>query len=172
MGVEEIEVVMSTVKSSSISHSFQKNIPQESYFPFTWKILGALLIPVALILLSLDMSLVLRVFLSLLLITLGLMMISTRYGLKVDIEKKTYVVYTWLLGFRIGNPVPFQNIQKYYINSVKEQATVSARSGLSSTISKEVFKAYMKLDTGDKIHLDTHRNKKILESQNNNSAPV
>jgi len=141
------------------------DIPQESYFPFTWKILGALLIPVALIVLSLNTALILKVFLSLLLTALGLMMISTRYGLRVDLDKRTYVVYTWLLGFRIGKPESFQYIEKYYINSVKEQAILNARSGLSSTISKEVFKAYMKLDTGEKIHLDTHRDRSILEAK-------
>ena len=141
------------------------DIEQESLFPFNWKILGAFIITAAFILLLASIGLILKVFLVTSLTTLGLVIITTRYGLKIDIENRTYTVYTWLIGLKIGKPESFRYIEKFYINQVKEGGTYSAGHGLSSTITNTVYKAYMKLDTGEKIHLDTHRVEDILKSK-------
>jgi len=144
------------------------DIKQESYFPPNFKIFGGLLIFGSLLLLgSVDTITWLRSILSITIFLLGIAMIFTRYGLMVDVINKTYTIYTLLYGFKIGEPVAFVFIDKFYINQMTEQALATTRTGAKFDVRKKVFKAYMRLDNGEKIHLDTDKDKNQLEKRIN-----
>ncbi len=71
------------------------------------------------------------------------------------------------MGFRFGTPKEFKFIEKYYINEVNEDTVLMFRAGIQYDIRKKVFKLYMKLDTGDKIHVDTDKNHEKISSRMN-----
>ncbi|SMD35070.1 hypothetical protein SAMN04488029_2324 [Reichenbachiella faecimaris] len=139
------------------------DIKQESYFPHNFKIFGGVLIfgALASLLISTDISLV-SVLVSLLLVLLGVLMIFVRYGLRIDPGTKTYTEYTWLLGLKLGQPESFHFIDKFYINQVTEQALATTRTGAKFDIKNRIFKAYIRLDNGEKLHLDTDKNEETL----------
>ncbi len=141
------------------------DIKQEAYFPFTFKLMGVLLFLFAVLQWVAELPFVVKILITLIAPLLGLAMITTRYGLRIDVDKGEYTVYTWLLGMKTGRAMPFKYIEKIYINEVTESATVTARSGLASDVHKKVYKAFMKLDTGEKVHLDTDRRLERLEAR-------
>ncbi len=141
------------------------DIKQESSFPFTFKLMGGLLVLFAVLQWVAEFPMATKVLITVFVPLLGLAMITTRYGLMIDVDKREYTVYTWILGMKTGRPIPFKYIEKIYINEVTESATVTARSGLSSDVYKKVYKAFMKLDKGGKIHLDTDRRLERIEAR-------
>ena len=135
------------------------DISQEYYCPITFRIFGfgllvggiTYLIPVKGSFETSDLILGVALFI------IGLILATTRYGLKIDIEETSYTVYVWLLGFKLGKSEKFHHIEKFYINPVTETASISNYSGARKDYSKKVYKAYMLLDNEEKIHVDTHK---------------
>lgn len=103
-----------------------------------------------------------KLLIGVVLLPIGYILITSRYGLIIDVSRKTYTIYVWLLGFKTGKPVRFNHIEKFYINPVKETYSLSSYSGTKRDVSKLVYKAYMLLDTDEKIHVDTHRKEAVL----------
>ncbi len=98
------------------------------------------------------------------LILIGLLMATTRYGLKINFTDPSYTVYIWYLGVKSGKPVKFNRIEKFYIKAVTETTSISNFYGAKRDYNKQVFKAYMLLDNEEKIHVDTHKNEdKLIE---------
>ncbi|MEL6559782.1 MAG: hypothetical protein AAFQ94_16455 [Bacteroidota bacterium] len=146
------------------------DIKQEYYCPVTFRIFGfglaviglTFFIPFGGIFELTDL------IFGIILFPIGLMLITTRYGLIIDISNKTYTEYVWVLGFKNGKAVRFNHIEKFYINQVKETASISTYSGTKRDFSQYVYKAFMLLDTEEKIHVDTHRKEaKITEKVKN-----
>ncbi len=102
------------------------------------------------------------------LVIVGTMLLTTRYGIQVDPFHKTYTEYTWLLGRKIGKPVSFQFIEKFYINPVTDQAEFMSRAGIRYDLRKHVFKAFMKLDDGTKLYIGTGRTEDKLQKKVDN----
>jgi hypothetical protein len=98
-------------------------------------------------------------------LVLGLIVLTSHYRLQVDPSKKTYTEYVWLIGYKSGKPISFNYIEKIYVNKVKEKGVFTSRAGLRYDIKNETHKAFMKLDNGEKIHLDTDKDIKKLEAK-------
>ncbi|MEO9967452.1 MAG: hypothetical protein ABJF11_16760 [Reichenbachiella sp.] len=139
------------------------DIKQESYFPQNFKFFGIILIIGAILAISsADSVTIVRGITSLVLLLIGILILSARYGLKINIDQRTYTVYTLLLGFKVGTPEKFDCIEKFYINQVTEKAQLSTRTGAKYDIKSSVYKAFFRVDTGEKIHLDTDKKEKKL----------
>lgn len=139
------------------------DVKQESYFPQNFKIFGVILVFGSIMTLAIAPSIsAVRVIVTLLIILLGVSMIFTRYGLKVDPNKKTFTIYTLLFGFKLGKPEPFNFIDKFYINQVTEQSLATTRTGAKFDLKNKLFKAYIRLDNGEKVHLDTDKSEEKL----------
>ncbi|MEM9326217.1 MAG: hypothetical protein AAGA85_11195 [Bacteroidota bacterium] len=141
------------------------DIKQEAYFPFTFKIFGVLLIFGCFLVSVTQISWLLKSLLIPILFLLGLAVIFARYGLKVSLKEKTYLIYVGILGLKFGKPTPFNCIQYFFINEVTEKAVVTAMSGRASEVSKKTHKLFMKLDDEEKIHVDTHKDRQALETK-------
>lgn len=137
-------------------------IKQEPYFPFTFKIFGAILCFSSLFVMISTLPVILKGVAIAVVIGLGTVLISAYYGLIIDANSKTFTSYVWVLGFKVGQPVKFHSIEKCYVNHVEEVAKVTSRSGRSSKVSKWIFKAFLKLDSGEKVFLDSDKNKEDL----------
>ncbi|WP_420580156.1 hypothetical protein [Reichenbachiella sp.] len=142
------------------------DVKQESYFPQNFKIFGVILIfgSIASLVNAPSIS-ALRVVITLLVILLGASMIFARYALRVDPNNKTYTVYTLLLGLEFGKPASFNFIDKFYINQVTEQAQATTRTGAKFDLKNKLFKAYIRLDNGEKLHLDTDKSEEKLKNR-------
>ncbi|MGB3464975.1 MAG: hypothetical protein WBA74_06890, partial [Cyclobacteriaceae bacterium] len=92
----------------------------------------------------------------------GLLLITARYGLLIDIRNTTYTVYSLWLGMKFGQAEKFGRIEKLYINRIKETYSVSKFAGARTDVSSHTFKAFMLLDTGEKVHVDTHKSMEKL----------
>lgn len=131
------------------------DIKQEYYFPGMFRLFGLILIFSAL---PLYIALTHNLWMYLLLIILplcGVLMITTRYGLLINPSAKTYTVYTWVLGKKSGKVVKFQIIERFYINEVKDTTLMTTGAGITHDIKQTLFKTYMKLDSEEKVHVDT-----------------
>ena len=93
----------------------------------------------------------------------GLLLLTAHYRLTIDPLNKTYHIYPWLLGYVPGNPDSFNSIDKIYINHVKRGQNNHSLTGKVSTTHTSLYKAFILLDDGEKIHLDTDSNLEKLE---------
>ncbi len=143
------------------------DISQEYYCPITFRLLGfGLIVGGLTYVIPLKGSFeVINLIVGIVLIIVGVILASTRYGLKINPAESSYTEYVWLLGSKIGKPVKFNHIEKFYINPVTETATISNYSGAKRDYSTQVYKAYMLLDNEQKIHVDTHRKEAKLQAK-------
>lgn len=140
------------------------DIKQEPYCPITFRVFGYGLIVGGLtyIIPFSDEFSIINMLIGIGLSIVGLILATTHYGLIINLDNPSYTVYVWILGFKSGKPVKFNYIEKFYINAVTETASISNYSGARKDYSKQVYKAYMLLDTQEKIHVDTHRKEEVL----------
>ncbi len=141
------------------------DIKQESYFTPHFKVFGAILIFSGGMFFMAKPFTILNLLIVLALALVGAMLIFTHYRLIIDAENKTYTVQTWLLGFRLGKPESFSWVDKFYINQVTESATISSYTGTQHNVKKKTYKVFMKLDNGEKIHVDTDKDQRRLEKR-------
>jgi hypothetical protein len=55
------------------------------------------------------------------------------------------------LGFKIGKPVPFKLIERYYLKATSQHATATRRACPMRHIENHLFKAFMILDNDENI---------------------
>lgn len=96
------------------------------------------------------------------LVLLGLAIAYAHYRLQIDPEQKTYREYVKVLGMKVGKPLSFRHIEKIYINEVKVNTTMNSYAGRRHDHQEVLYKAFMKMDTGEKIHLDSDKNEERL----------
>lgn len=92
---------------------------------------------------------------------ISLVILTTHYRVSVDLDKKNYRDYLWILGLRNGEKGKFSNIEYVFIKKGTVTQTMRLRVA-SSTIRKEVFDGYLKFSEHDKIHLFTMDRKETL----------
>jgi hypothetical protein len=149
-------------------------IRQEALLPAGFKIFGGMMICMGGTLSFIQFNLLLENFaflgilfilIGLVLIAGGLVLITAHYRLTIDPMNKTYHIYPWLLGYIPGKPTSFKLIEKFYINGVKQSQNYHRRSGSVSSVHSYTHKAFMLLDNGGKIHLDTDDDLEKLEAR-------
>ena len=157
------------------------DVKQEAYLPITFRIAGFIVLAFGLKILFEHLSflfngtlfnLLANDFLFLLkllagpsLTILGLIMLTAHYRLQIDPSQKTYCIYVWLLGLKSGKDLKFNYISKIYINQVTEKGMFTSRGGIQHDIRDKMYKAFLKLDNGEKIHLDTSKTEDQLNSK-------
>lgn len=101
------------------------------------------------------------------LLILGMAIAFSHYRLSIHPENKTYRVYVKVLGMKSGKPSSFKYIEKIYINPVKVSTTMNSYAGRRHDHQEVIYKAFMKMDTGEKIHMDTDTNEDRLSQRVN-----
>lgn len=127
------------------------------YFPWTFRFLGALS-AVGAVFLLINFN-----WLGLPLLLLGLVALFSYEGVEIDHLKKTCKEYTSWLVYKTGERVSYKTIEKVYINKKLEtQRMYSAHTNKSALFTREVFDAYLKFSSGEKILLLSKKNKPDL----------
>lgn len=150
-------------------------IKQEALLPMGFKIFGITLFLVGcglgysqfvMMLSNFEFFGILLIIISILLAAGGLLLVTAHYRLAIDIPNKSYQVYVWLLGYHSGKPEPLPGIEKIYINKIKLKQNFHTRSGKVTTHDYGfIYKAFLLLTDGEKIHLDTDPKLEKLEER-------
>jgi len=148
------------------------NIKQEYLLPFHIRIFGILLVVFGLLGFGISLLILVNegkqdwlIWLSPLLFILATFITFTHYRLIIDPDHRTYTVLTRMPLIKSGQPEQFNHISNIYINPVKETTTYTTRSAMRYDSTKQLYKAFMKLDNGEKIHLDTDSDEQKLEGR-------
>ncbi len=78
------------------------------------------------------------------------------YVIIIDEETKTVFDGIWTMGKRFGKPRKYDAIEKIFINRVKTKQTMYSLSNRQNIVANYEFKAYLKLDDGEKFFLISH----------------
>ena len=132
-------------------------------FPWTFRFIGGILILAAILSVS-EIG-----WLVILILTPGLFLISAVEGFEIDTQKKIYREYnSFLFLIRTGKYHSYQSIEKLFVNRSQEtQRIYSAHTNQSSTFKNDVFNAYLKFSSGEKILLLKGKKKGKLMTQLN-----
>jgi hypothetical protein len=144
------------------------DIKQEALVPTSFKFFGFLLMIGGLIAFRFYGDIGILIFRNVLgigLISLGIFLATAYYGLRIDIDSRTYTVYTFAFGMKFGKPVKFGNITNFYINRVSTSSKMTSYGGHRHATEAYSYKAFMKLDNGDKVHMDTDLAEARLEEK-------
>lgn len=142
------------------------DIKQEYYFPFNFKIFGLILMLGTVLSFTIGGISIVKLILLAIFTLLTRIMFTTRYGLLVDVEKSAYMVYTLFLGHKKGKIIKINSIEKLFINEVTStKSVVRYTTGVPRKFKNQEYKAFMKLDNGIKIHLDTDRSREKLQER-------
>lgn len=129
-----------------------------AYFSGMIMIAGA-----ALILMSVIVFFV-KMWLALFLFVCGIVIFTTHYRLRIDLDKKVFFDYVWLLGMKNGEHGTFDHIEYIFIKKSNVSQTMNHRAG-SNVLRKEVYDGYLKFSDVNKIHLASRDSKKDLVKQ-------
>ena len=90
--------------------------------------------------------------------------VTARNFIELDMTLKTYREYYWLLGFRTGETLTFDSIEKLFINKVKlvqelNKYGPSIAMATNAEVRTVVYKCFLKFSDGEKILLDSDADK-------------
>jgi len=91
----------------------------------------------------------------------GIAIVTTHYRLSVDAKRKFYWDYVWFLGLKTSKPLPFENIEYFFIKNGKETQNMQLRVA-QTTISNDVYDGFLKFSEANKIHIATEKNRETL----------
>lgn len=87
------------------------------------------------------------------------------YVIIIDAEKKTIFDGIWTMGHKFGKPVSYQSIEKIYVNRVKTKQTMYSLSNRQNVLTDHEYRAYIKIDTGEKFYLLSHPIEEKMEEK-------
>ncbi|MCA6079103.1 hypothetical protein [Fulvivirga sedimenti] len=155
-----------------MGNATQIDIKQEYLIPFHIRILGLFLLILGTVGTALSLYLLLTagtydwlLWLAPLLGILGAFIFYSHYRLQIDLKDRTYTVVTRIPFIKAGKPERFEHITKIYINEVKETTTYTTRAAMRYDSTNKLYKAFMKLNTGEKVHMDTDKIQEDLEAR-------
>lgn len=102
------------------------------------------------------------------LILVGVIGLVSYEGTEVNAENKTFREYTSLLFIKTGKFSNYLEVEKIYITRSKQsQQMYTAHTTHSSVFEDVVYNAFLKFESGEKVHLLTSKDKdklvKVLE---------
>jgi hypothetical protein len=98
---------------------------------------------------------------SIILLLISIIIFTTHYRLKIDLDKKVFHEHVWILGIKNGDKENFETIEYLFIKKSSVSQTMRLKVA-SSTIKKEVYDAYLRFSETQKVHLLTEDNKKNI----------
>jgi hypothetical protein len=99
-------------------------------------------------------------------ILVGISMLTATEGTEIYPTNKTYREYNSFFFARSGKLLKYNTIERIFINSSRVKEIMhTAHTSQSSTFVNTEYRAYLKLDNGEKILLTKKRNKDSLLQQ-------
>lgn len=131
-------------------------------FPWTFRFIGVILILAAAITVT-EIG-----WYAILVLTPGVLLSLASEGFEIDTIRKIYREYYSFIFIKAGKYLPYESIEKLIVNRSQEsQRIYSAHTSQSSTFTNEVFNAYLKFSSGEKILLRKGNKKEKLMEQLN-----
>ena len=127
--------------------------------PFHFAFLGTLVLALAYIFLARNLT---NNYFAILAIVLapGLPILwTTRMMIEINAGKKYIREYYWLLGFKIGKPSPFEELDYIYVNESKASQRMNSHSGQTFTNRYKEFIGYLKFSNGERQEILRWKNK-------------
>ncbi len=87
------------------------------------------------------------------------------YIIIVNEEKKTIFDGIWTMGHKFGKPIKYESIEKIFINRVKTKQTMYSLSNRQNVVTDHEYRAYLKLDNGEKFYLLSHPLEETVEEK-------
>ena len=125
------------------------------YFPGTFIFLGGLLVICGLV------ALTKIIVLGLLLFLIAAFLLTTTYGLTINLEQKHYHDYLWVLGYKKGGWKSFECIDYFFIKQRNVTQTMHMKS-ITNTVHKPVYDGYLRFSEKNKIFIASFENKNKL----------
>lgn len=100
-----------------------------------------------------------------LLFALGSLFVFTSYeGTEIDLETKRFREFTsFYFSIRTGEWIPFDHIEKIYVNKNKMRQRVSpSRTGFTTSFTFSEFSAFVKFNEEEVVQLVKHKNKDVV----------
>lgn len=93
---------------------------------------------------------------------IGLFLVSLNYGIQIDTEKKQYLDYLFILGYKKGTWRRYKKVEYFYITSGMVTTTMQLRAA-SSELAHMEYNGYIKFSEEDKVHLvSSKRKRKVI----------
>jgi hypothetical protein len=83
---------------------------------------------------------------------------TTHYRLHIDLDKKVYREYLWIMGLKDGKLRNFHALLYFFIKKNKVSQTMGLKAA-NTTVVKEVYDTYLKFSDEEKIHILTANQK-------------
>ena len=87
------------------------------------------------------------------------------YVIIINEEKKTIFDGTWTMGHKFGKPIKYESIEKIFINRVKTKQTMYSLSNRQNVVTNHEYRAYLKLESGEKFYLLSHPIEEKIEEK-------
>ena len=95
---------------------------------------------------------------------LGVIALTTRYGVEINFSAKQYLEYTWMLGFKAGVRINFESVRYLFIKDFKISQTFNSRVN-SATITHEEYRGYVKFNEREKVHIMSKKDYHLLVNE-------
>lgn len=89
---------------------------------------------------------------------------TTHYRFRIDLVKKEFQDYLWILGLRQGATVRYEKMEYFFIKKSNVSQTMGLKAA-TTTVHKEVFDAYLKFSEKEKVFIVSQNSKEKLLSQ-------
>ena len=119
-------------------------ITLKKYFPFQINLVAILLI-VAGVLIGPE-----SIWLSIILLTIGLTVFTAGYKVAINPEKKTFREYLFVAGFKVGDKKKYSAFDEIFIRSHSFSQTVNSRAQ-TRTFQSVMYKGFVKFSDHDKV---------------------
>ena len=140
--------------------NFKKDIADINFgrlFPWQFRLVGGIIVFVALVVVSDNPGVAIILFL------LGLFVLSASEGTEINKETKMFREYKSFFLVKSGRWSSYTGIEKIFVNSVRvTQQMHTAHTNKSSIFTDYEYNGYLKFDDGTKIQLLRKKNKALL----------
>lgn len=89
---------------------------------------------------------------------------TSRYITEINPERKVVFEYIWMMGFKVGRPQPYVQLEKIFVNTVGMAQRMTSYGGSVHTSRFLEYKAYLKYDQNKLEIFDGRDREKTLES--------
>jgi hypothetical protein len=96
---------------------------------------------------------------------------TSRHQIEIDPESKTIHPHIWVMGYKIGGKKTFSGIEKIFVNKVKQSQKLYTPFNYSTKyfgmiyIEENLYKSFLKFDTGEKMVLIENQDRDQLFEQ-------
>lgn len=94
-------------------------------------------------------------------VLISIILLTTRKGLEINLSKKYINEYVQILGWRKGNKMVLENLDRIVIKRIKESQTMNSHGGRRAAITNYVYKSFL-ISNDEALAIYENRDKEKL----------